>query len=475
MLASLLEILNDVCQLDPEREVIVGVSGGPDSLCVMDVLERCRYLSIVAHFNHKLRSEADEEAEIVKRLAHEHGLAFILGEIDPGELSELGRGSIEEAARIARYRFLFKCAEQTGAQAVVVGHTADDQVETVLMHLLRGSGIHGISGMQFRALPNAWSEKIPLVRPLLGVWREQVLEYCREHGFEPVFDSSNLERTYFRNRLRYELIPYLENYNPAFRKVLWRTAEVLRGDSELVNQIVDKAWLECKLDSGPGYIAIDTQRGKMHSLGVQRHLIRRAIATLRPDLRDIDFEAIERGRKYLKDCQAPAEIDLIAGLKLVTEPNRLWVAEWETELPTSEWPQSMGEAEILEVPGSVTLSAEWKISAERVSVIETVKLQIQKDTDLNQIWVDIDRIKLPLIVRTRRDGDRFKPLGLKGHSTKLSDFMINEKMPRRARPGWPLVCSGDQIVWVPGYRMGHPFRITESTQQGLKLSLSRSE
>jgi tRNA(Ile)-lysidine synthase len=315
MLKNLNQILQDECQLNLDHPIVVGVSGGPDSLCALDVLDRSGYPVLVAHFNHKLRSEADADALTIQLLADQRDLRFMLGEGDVSERAEQEKESIEEAARNERYRFLFNCAEEVGAQAVVVGHSADDQVETVLMHLLRGAGMSGLSGMRTRALPNAWSDHIPLVRPLIGIWRTQILAYCTERGFDPLIDASNQDITYFRNRLRHELIPYLESYNPAIRKLIWRTAKVMRGEMELVDQLVDAAWEDCLLAQGAGYIALDTQRCSQHPVSVQRHIIRRGISFLRPGLRDIGFNAVEKGVNNLQSAKPCAEIDLISGLK----------------------------------------------------------------------------------------------------------------------------------------------------------------
>ena len=328
MLENLSQILRDECQLVPGKPIVVGVSGGPDSLCTLDVLERCGYSPVVAHFNHQLRPEAEAESEVIRQLAEVRKLPFIKGEDDVAARAQKGHESLEEAARNARYHFLFASAKRVAAQAVVVGHSADDQVETILMHLLRGAGMDGLSGMVFRALPNAWSEKIPLVRPLLGVWRTQIMEYCIEQGFDPIIDSTNEDQTFFRNRIRHELIPLLENYNPSIREVLWRTAEVLQGDKELVGKAVNAAWQECLVSEGSNYVVIDPQRASQQPLSVQRHLIRRAIGSLRPGLRDIGFVTIEQVRKYFQDSQPPAELDLIAGLKLLSEPGRIWLADW---------------------------------------------------------------------------------------------------------------------------------------------------
>ena len=474
MLENLSQILRDECQLDPAKPIVVGVSGGPDSLCTLDVLERCGYKPVVAHFNHQLRPEAEAESEIIRQLAENRKLPFIKGADDVAARAEKRHESLEEAARNARYHFLFASAKSVAAQAVAVGHSADDQAETVLMHLLRGAGMDGLSGMEFRALPNAWSEEIPLVRPLLGVWRAQIMEYCQEQGFDPIIDSTNEDQTFFRNRIRHELLPILESYNPSIRKVLWRTAEVLQGDKELVDMAVDAAGQECLVSEGSNYVEIDPQRASQQPMSVQRHLIRRGIASLRPGLRDIGFATIEQVRKYFQDSQPPAEIDLIAGLKLISEPGRIWLAEWEAQIPTSEWPQILEEV-LLPVPGAFDLPEGWRITVERVTTNKIIRNQAQHNPDPFQAWIDAKHIREPLIVRPRQEGDRFQPFGMDGHSIKISDIMINEKLPRRARHGWPLVCFAEQIVWVPGYRLAHPFSMTDSTIEAVQLKLMRSD
>lgn len=191
--------LRDECFLKPDKPVIVAVSGGPDSLCLLDILHKFSSLLMVAHFNHGLRPESESDARAVRREAEKRSLTFILGEDDVATFAADNRLSIEEAARIRRYRFLFAQAEKYDTQAVAVGHTADDQIETMLMHLLRGSGLSGLKGMPARSSPNAWSAGIPLLRPLISIWREEVLAYCREYDLKPVIDRSNMDTTIYRN------------------------------------------------------------------------------------------------------------------------------------------------------------------------------------------------------------------------------------------------------------------------------------
>ncbi len=475
MLENIKGVLQEECQLDKELSVVVGVSGGSDSLCAMDVLLRSGYSVVVAHFNHKLRSTADADAIAIQRLANLLELQFCLGEEEVQARAEWEKESIEEAARNARYNFLFACAEKVGAQAVVVGHSADDQVETVLMHLLRGAGMGGLSGMKTRTLPNPWSEKIPLVRPLLGIWRSQILAYCKEHGLEPLEDISNQDVTFFRNRLRHELIPFLETYNPGARKVIWRTAEVMRGELELVERSIDLAWEDCLVGQGVDYISLDSSCFERYPLSVRRHLIRRGIAQLRPGLRDINFEAVDRGVNAVGSTQPFVEIDLTSGLKQLIEPGRIWIAEWDAEIPAGFWPQVSEGQKKLEMGGIVRLQAGWQLKAESPSKTDPEERKSWEEMGTNRVWVDKNQIHLPFLVRGRRAGDRLQPFGMDGHSLKLSDFMVNVKIPRRARDKWPLVCSGEQIVWICGYRLAHPFRITNATTDVVELTLARSD
>ncbi|MCJ7658385.1 MAG: tRNA lysidine(34) synthetase TilS [Anaerolineales bacterium] len=456
--------------------MIVAVSGGPDSLCLLDILHKFSSLLMVAHFNHGLRPESESDARAVRREAEKRSLTFILGEDDVATFAADNRLSIEEAARIRRYRFLFAQAEKYDIQAVAVGHTADDQIETMLMHLLRGAGLSGLKGMPARSSPNAWSAGIPLLRPLISIWREEVLAYCREYDLKPVIDRSNMDTTIYRNRLRRELIPYLESYNPGVKQVLYRTSRILAGEFDILIKVVDEAWELVFREQDLDYVALDPAMLKKQPVGVQRQLLRCAIAVLRPDLRDIDFDSIERGLAFLIQPSKTNSIDLIAGLRLMFEGDILYLATWEADLPSSKWPQMTDrDAHRLVVPGEIQLTEGWRISASGIKAVENLYSHVLANEDPNQAWIERNSIKDPLIVRKRQPGDRFRPLGMGSHSIKLSEFMINVKMPRRARDAWPLVCSGDDIVWVPGYRLGHQFQVSPATIEAIYMRLDRTQ
>ncbi|MGD9093773.1 MAG: tRNA lysidine(34) synthetase TilS, partial [Anaerolineales bacterium] len=220
MIDKVARVLSDKCYLNPDKLVLAGISGGPDSLCLFDLLQRLGYQVVVAHLNHHLRPESAAEAEVVQSLSEAAGYKVVIGVSEVKQYAEEHALSVEEAGRLLRYQFLFEKGREFGAHAVAVGHNADDQAETVLMHILRGSGLSGLRGMSYYSLPNPWSDRIPLVRPLLCVWREEIIVYLRERDIKPIIDASNLDTAYARNRLRHELIPTLETYNPAIRKAL---------------------------------------------------------------------------------------------------------------------------------------------------------------------------------------------------------------------------------------------------------------
>src|SRR5512143_3366062 len=258
MLENIQSILRDQCGLSRERPVLAGVSGGPDSLCLMSILRKGGYPVIVAHFNHKLRPDSDADANIVEQTAARLNLVSVIESGDVRAYADQEKLSIEEAARILRYRFLMEQAHHFHAQAVAVGHTADDQVETVLMHFIRGAGLAGLKGMSYRTIIPMFDPQIPIVRPLLDTWREETVVYCAANGFRPRNDPSNASLDFFRNRLRHMLIPTLESYNPRFREVLWRTSRSLAGDYEILSALLDDVWKAGVVQETSGFIAFDS-------------------------------------------------------------------------------------------------------------------------------------------------------------------------------------------------------------------------
>jgi tRNA(Ile)-lysidine synthase len=479
MIAHISNVLKNYCRLDPDRPILVGVSGGPDSVCLLHILIQHGCTLIIAHFNHSLRPEAPEEAEFVRRLATEWQIPFVLGQKDVAAFANEHGYSLEEGARVARYDFLSKEAAKHASQAIAVAHTADDQVETVLMHLLRGTGTSGLRGMAFRTQMKFRDQDTTIVRPLLSTWREEILDYLDANRLPSRFDRSNLDVRYYRNRLRHELIPFLESYQPAIRKNVWRMAKILEADDEALEEMAQAVWAGCLIEEGRGYISLNRNGLSAQNTSIQRRLVRKGIGLLRPGLRDFNFEAIERALAFVQSPRTGKHIQLGAGLSMSIESGAIWITSQEADLPNATWPQiPSGEALQLTLPGSLALPAGWILRAEMV--LEASGLFDDESwssvrADPYQAWMDADQIQAPLLVRARLPGDRFHPLGLEAHSLKLADFMINVKLPQRARQSWPLILSGDTIAWVPGLRLAYPFRVTTQTRRLVHLSLKHVE
>lgn len=446
-----------VSLLESGKLLVVGVSGGPDSLALLYFLREAGCPLLVCHFNHRLRPESDADAAHAREIAERLGLPFVTDSADVASHAGAKGLSVEEAARELRYKFLFREARKAGAQAVAVGHTADDQAETVLMHFLRGAGLSGLKGMPPRVILPVFDAEIPLARPLLGWTRAETEAYCRERNLPYLTDSSNADTAYFRNRLRHELLPHLEAYNPQIRQALAKSALALQGDFDLLNELIDSAWEKVVSASASGFVAFNLVQLREMSPALRRNLFRRAAFRLKPGLRDVDFEALSRA-STLKATE------LAGGLKTLIEGEMLYLTGDESGLPTP-YPQISHEHPV----NSIQLENGWFLHCE---ILDTGPWTL--DAGHWSACFDADLTENRLRLRPFRAGDRFEPLGMPGQRVKLSDLFVNLKIPKRFRKGWPVLCVDDEIAWVPGLRMGHRYRCADSTRRVLALRLEKA-
>jgi len=469
--------------------VVLGVSGGPDSLCLLHVLRQLApaYAARlhVAHLNHGLRGEAsDQDAAYVASLAQAWGLPYTIERADVAAQAEQRHLSIEEAARQARYRFLAAVARQVGGRSVAVAHHADDQVETVLMHFIRGSGLGGLRGMRplsrvdelrlgDEPQPTTSAADIRLLRPLLEVTRREIEEYCAVHDLRPRFDLSNLDQTYFRNRVRHELIPLLETYNPNFRYAVRRMAQVVAADFELLRQQVADAWPTVVRSETEEAIIYDLAAFRQLPLGLQRSLLREGIHRLRFSLRNIDWQHVEDALRVVQSARVGAQAVLPRGLVLTLGYDAATLAAEGYEPPLAEErPRLVEGALSVPLPGTLPLpDTAWQLTTRVVERDELAECW-RVNPDPYTAYLDLASIQAPLILRTREEGDWFQPLGLQRRQL-LSDFMINGKVPRRERDTLPLLVAGGDIVWVVGWRIDSRYAITPQTRRVLVAQMER--
>lgn len=464
------------CGVNQEKPILLGVSGGMDSLALMIGLKNLGFNLIIAHVDHGLRPESQEEARYVHQLAESQGLPFYSQRMDVSKIAEAEGQSIEEAAREVRYQFLFKRARAQQCQAVAVAHHADDQVETILMHFMRGAALPGLTGMPHRRIMSQWDNHIPLVRPLLEIWRKEIEAYVAEIGLTPCYDMSNLDTTYYRNRIRHELIPILETYNPKIKAVIWRMAEVLQEEERCLEFLTQEAYHQCLVSDSDDRITLNLTAFINLSTALKRRVLRHAIAQLRQDLRDIGYESITRGISFLQDPTPQGEIDLVARLNLVVIDDLLVIKTWEAELP--EFGQPLlpnAQFEALLEPGKpVYLRNGWEIHSCFLHTNSERKTKLVRKLSTDEAWLDYDLLDLPLVVRGRREGELFQPFGMKGHTKRLQDYFVNLKIPEHLRSLWPLIISGEKVAWVVGLRPSEEFKIKDASQRILKLKLVKN-
>jgi tRNA(Ile)-lysidine synthase len=464
--------------------VVVGVSGGPDSLCLLHVLNRLREdyrIELhVAHLDHRIRGlESKEDAAFVARLAEEWGLLATIEARDVPQLARESKLAIEEAARQARYSFLAQVALAVGAKRIAVGHNADDQTETIVMHWLRGAGLAGLRGMLPQAdlgemrLEAAWPDHPPLhlhlIRPLLETSRAEIEAYCLEHGLKPRFDHSNLDTTYYRNRLRHELIPYLESYNPNIREVLRRSAQVISDDYDLLQAELERIWPTVVSSGSSEAITFDLERWRALPTSQQRSTLREAVHRLRRSLRNINWIHIENALWALRAKPAGTQVTLPQGLMLTIGYGDFTVAD-EGYVPEVDWPLLLAESLPVAVPGVTELpDSDWCLEA---TIIEWEEFSGEHldNPDPWQAFLDYEKAGSELVLRRRWSGDRFRPLGLGGHEKSLHTFMIDHKIPRSLRDFVPIVASPQHIVWVAGWRVDERAKVTGETERVLHLA-----
>ena len=463
--------MRDRAVLRPGERVLAAVSGGPDSTALLLILSRLAPrldLSLTAaHFDHGLRGRlaARRERSYVEALCQRLAVPLQAGAGDTRAHARAHGLSREEAARELRYAFLAETAVAAGCAVVATGHTADDQAETVLLHIIRGSGLDGLAGMAARGpWPLTGREGPDVARPLLCLRREETARYCQEEGLEPVVDASNLSPAFLRNRVRLELLPVLRQYNPRIDSALLRLAEAARGDLAVLEAMAAEA---LEPGSDVGAVVLSRRRLAALSEGLQRRVLRLAVRRLLGDLRDLQGDHVEallaglaHGTGYHADLPRGLRFDV--GYDEAT----LSLAPGESAPAVSSASKAAPEAP-LTVPG-VTAWGPWLIEAE-VSVE-----QGSPPADPWRAWLDADVTGDELRVRSRRPGDRFQPLGLAGEK-KLQDFFVDARVPRAQRDAVPLVCGRPGIIWVVGHRIDGRARVTQATRRVLRLRFRQAE
>lgn len=458
----------------PGETVVVAVSGGADSLCLLLALHATQAHQggrlHVAHLDHGFRgAAAAAEAARVAEIAHALGLPVTLGRADTPAQPAREHLAAEETARLARYRFLVDVAAAEGAAAIALGHTADDQAETVLMHILRGAGLEGLRGMRPTASLAPWMAQgldLPrpprLVRPLLGLTRAETEGYCAARGLAPAQDAWNQDPRFLRVRMRREVLPLLETINPRAREALLRLAELAAWQDEDLAAMLEARWPALARPAGPA-VRLELTAWRELPWTLRLHALRRAVREVRGHLEDLGWEAVVAAAR-LDQLAVGGEAALVGDLVARREYEAIAVGRRSDLAGAAPWPELRAERVPLEIPGRTALPGGHAVLAEVLPQDPAG----WRAAGPGEAWLDADVCGSRLWMRTRRPGDRFQPLGMAGQK-KLHDFFVDEKVPRAERDRVPLVISPRGLIWVVGYRLDERFRVRPETRRVLHL------
>lgn len=423
--------------IQPDDRVGVAFSGGPDSTCLLHLLRELYPDTEAIYVNHNLREDSGKEEEFVRRFCADQGVPLHVEQIQ----WKRKPASLEEAARKRRYRHLEKVAKESGFTRVALAHHQDDLVETILLRLIRGTGPRGLAAMQ--------PIRGRYIRPLLSANRSEIQQYLSERSLPSYVDPTNADRNFDRNRIRHDLLPYLEShFNPEVRSALVRIAKWSEEQNNLIEELI-QPFLDLITPQG---LSIQRQKFLELSVPLQKELLRRALIKADPFFH-VSSRTLEG---ILRAIQSASNLEL---------PGYLMVQCSQERIQFSQKTARAGFLEI-DVTGAGSYPFPPSNTSLRFSIVEKAELPSLR----HLAFVDAEKASFPLAIRNWKKGDSFQPFGMKGRK-KLSDFWIDRKVPRPERKRIPLVFKHDRLLWIAGYEIDDEFKVTPTTRKILKIEL----
>jgi len=460
MIKKVIKTIEKYKLLDKEDRVVAALSGGPDStallVALVQIAKQLDFSIIVAHYNHGLRgTSSDEDEKYSQELAIKLGLIFVSGKMDQ-KLRQKGK-SPEDFYRQQRYQFLDKVAEDYNAQKIALGHNIQDQAETVLLNLLRGSGLGGLKGI----LPMREGK---FIRPLIEVSRGEIIAFLSEAGISYCQDSSNESKIYLRNKIRFELIPYLkEKFNPRIEENLAQMAEILRQDDEYIRNSVQEVLKSTYIQNQSNrIISLNIEYIKGLAPAIRSRLFKKILESLNPEKNGFSFSNIKALERLAQVTESGKRISLPLGIEakreydsLILERDKICLKQVDYEYPVN-------------IPGIIHV----KETNRTISIEKTFRDKIDQHNK-NKVYLDLDKIQQPVILRNRRDGDRFQPLGMKGRQ-KIKSLFINQKIPRNKRNEVMLLVDRNSVIWIENIHLSERVKISPQTINILALEIINS-
>ena len=434
--------------IEKDDLIIVGASGGPDSQFLVYALNELKnelkFDIILAHFNHLHRKEAKEDEMLVKETADKLGLSFVTKSQSMDDFAKSMKISPEDAGRRLRYEF-FRSIEKDRNPKIAVAHTLDDQAETVLMRIIRGTGVNGLVAMTYK--------NDDIIRPILDIKKQDLLVYLDDNSIRYHIDKTNNETDYTRNKIRLEIIPQIEKINPNFKKSLVNLSHIAADETSITDRYIENLYAEVLLESKDSFVGLNKKAFERLDYSLRAKILRRAILDIKGEIKDISKENIDRfleitsldtGKSIIKD-------DLI--LTKSYNQYRLYINK----------PNDKTCANILIDIGDEIRFGTYKI---KVTKVDSYKKKKSKNVE----YFDIDKLSFPLKVRFRENGDFIKPIGM-NHRKKLKDLFIDYKVDKFKRDNIPLILSRDDIIWVAGLRSSEDYKVDPSTKNIIKIEV----
>ncbi|RAK05120.1 tRNA(Ile)-lysidine synthase [Halanaerobium saccharolyticum] len=443
------------------KKLLLAVSGGPDSLAMLDLFYKLRKelnLKIaVAHLDHMLREESRSEAEFVENFTKNKDIEFFSKQVNLPEIIRKHDSSAEAAAREERFNFFKELMLTNNFDLLALAHHRDDQAETVLLNLFRGAGLQGLSGIQAAAEVKG----IKVIHPLLNFSKKEILNYCDQNNLEPRFDSSNQKNIYSRNVIRNEIFPVVEaKINSKAREVIARSSKLLAAENKFLQQLALKKYRQIIKAESNEKITVDLNQFKKTDQVLQRRIYRLIYERLNDTLENLYLDHIFEIEKLIRDKQTGRGVDIAAGIRVEISYSNLVFLKKE----------KLREGLINKF--KIGLEKEIKIDEERSLKTEIVDAADFSFSDNPQQAVfDYDKLQLPLFIRNRKDGDKLRPLGMRGYK-KVKDILIDKKVPKYERSQLLLIVdAADNIVWLAPYKISDEYKITKETDKVLILEL----
>ena len=446
------------CLIHKKDLILAAVSGGMDSVYLLTKLYESGQPVMAAVFDHSLRLEAAEECDFVEKYCADREIRCVRGKGDVRKYAQEKGLGIEEAARELRYRFLFQTAAENGCAAVATAHHANDQAETVLMHILRGTGIDGLAGMRPYGFLPEYSETIPLIRPLLDITREEIEKYAAETGMPFREDSSNFDKEFVRNKIRLDLIPQLaSDYNPQIVASLCRLAKNAAAEKEILDSNCEDAIRYAEFYKFDTCCEWSRKTYRSYRQGLRLRMLKRIFSLMGEDLSKIGYQLLSFADLFFMNARLNRIVPFIDGFWLCCEGEKALLLT-EPDRKQLKYPQ---------------FSQGWGLYIETRHIQEKdLPLWKEKARTHPEIAVlDADQLSSNPELRKVEPGERFEPYGLGGKSQKMSDFLINNKVPAQYRRDLVIAADRAGIVWVPGHRVADRCALRDDTRKIMILKL----